>query len=273
MKKSTYLILLFASLFFANCEEVVDVNLDTAPPRLVVEATIQWQKGTLGNNQFIKLTTTTAYFSNTIPTVSNATVYINDSNDIKYTFTEKPNTGEYYCTNFVPVLDQTYVLTVIYKGQTYTATESLKSVAPISRIEQNDQGGFSGNEIEIKSYFNDPADQDNFYLYHYGYANKLKSIYYVDEDRFYQGNEFFSISQNDEIKKGDAIEITHYGISKAYYNYLSVLLSIAGQTGGGPFQSPPATVRGNLVNTTDGANYALGYFSLSETDTKNYTVQ
>jgi hypothetical protein len=54
---------------------------------------------------------------------------------------------------------------------------------------------------------------------------------------------------------------------------MSILLSIAGNNGGGPFQSPPATVRGNIINTTNPSNYALGYFSLSEMDTKNYTIE
>ena len=53
---------------------------------------------------------------------------------------------------------------------------------------------------------------------------------------------------------------------------MQVLLSIAGNAGGGPFQSPPATVRGNILNTTDINNYALGFFSVSETASINYMV-
>ena len=54
---------------------------------------------------------------------------------------------------------------------------------------------------------------------------------------------------------------------------MSVLVSIAGNNGGGPFQSPPATVRGNIINTTNAANYPLGYFSLSEFDVLYYSVE
>ena len=157
-------------------------------------------------------------------------------------------------------------LTVIANGATYTATETLKSIAPITEIIQNNQGGFTGKNIEIKTYYNDPADESNYYLYRYTYPRQIRSSYYVDEDQFFDGNTFFSISQNDDLKSNDAIEISHYGISKAYYNYLSVLISIAGNNAGGPFQSPPATVRGNIINTTNPVNYPLGYFSLSEDD-------
>ena len=273
MKKIYFVSLLFVSLFFISCEKVVDVDLNTAPPKLVIEAAINWQKGTSGNEQKIKLSTTTDYFSTTIPKVSGATVFITNSKNMVFNFIEKPNTGEYSCTNFVPILNEAYTLTIIYKGETYTAQETLLPVASIESIAQNNEGGFTGKDIEIKTFYSDPANVDNFYLYKYKYSSQVKLDYYVDEDTYFQGNTFFSLSQNDELKIGDEIEITHFGISKEYYNYMSILLSIAGNNGGGPFQSPPATVRGNIINSTNPSNYALGYFSLSEMDTKNYTIE
>jgi len=258
---------------FNGCEDVIDVDLNTAPPKLVVEASINWYKGTSGNEQKIKLTTTTDYYSNEIPKVSGATVFVKNSSNATFNFIENPNTGEYFCTNFIPVLNETYTLTVISKGQTYTATETLKPVAPITKIVQNNQGGFDGKTIEIKAYFNDPATEENYYLFGYSYENQLLNNYFVGEDTFFQGNEFFSISQNDELKKGDKIDIRHFGISKTYSNYMKVLISVAGSSNGAPFQSPAATVRGNIINTTNFDNYALGYFSVSEADAKKYDVQ
>ena len=146
-------------------------------------------------------------------------------------------------------------------------------VAPITKIVQNNEGGFAGKNIEIKTYYMDPANETNYYLYKYLYSSQAKKDYYVGLDEFYQGNEFFSFSQSDNLKVGDKIVVSHYGISKAYYNYMNVLIEIAGSVGGRPFQSPPTTVRGNIINTTDAANYPLGYFSLSEVDSKNYTVE
>ncbi|MBS7230876.1 DUF4249 domain-containing protein [Flavobacterium psychroterrae] len=273
MKKATLLIVLFISIFVTSCEEVVDVDLDTAPPKLVIEAAINWQKGTTGNQQTIKLSTTTGYFENVIPTVSGATVFIQNSQNEHFNFTEIPKTGRYVCTNFKPVIDETYILTVISNGITYNATEMMKPVAPITRIEQNDEGGITGDEIEVRAFYNDPPDVDNFYLYKYVYSNKITSTYYVSEDKFFQGNEYFSSSDDDDLKIGDEVEITHYGISKQYYNYMSILVSIAGNNSGGPFQSPPATVKGNIMNITNKENYPLGYFSLSEIDIKKHKIQ
>ncbi|MWB95380.1 DUF4249 family protein [Flavobacterium sp. GA093] len=273
MKKIPLLIVFFLTIFFTGCEEVVDVDLDPAPPKLVIEAAINWKKGTTGNQQIIKLTTTTGFFENVVPTVSGATIFVKNSSNQQFDFVEVGKTGRYVCSNFTPVINETYILTVISNGNTYTATETLTAVAPIKKIEQNNEGGFTGDEIEVRTFYDDPADENNYYLYKYVYSNKITSNYYVDEDKFFQGNEFFSISDDEDLKAEDVIEVTHIGISKQYYNYMTILISIAGSSSGGPFQSPPATVKGNIINTTDKANYPLGYFSLSEIDSRKYTIE
>jgi hypothetical protein len=273
MKKAIQITVLLLSFLFVSCEEVIDVNLNTGPPKLVIEASINWLKGTSGNVQKIKLTTTTGYFSTVIPPVSGATIFITNSSNTQFKFIESPKAGEYISSNFIPVINEVYVLTVVHNGATYTATERLKSVSPITKIIQNDEGGFTGKNIEIKTFYNDPADESNYYLYKYSDSSQPIIRYYADEDTFYQGNEFFSISQNDDLKIGDNVTVSHYGISKEYYNYINILVSISGGNGGGPFQSPPATVRGNIINTTNTGNYPLGYFSLSEVDTRSYIIQ
>lgn len=261
------------AVLFGSCEEVVNVELNTSAPKLVVEASINWYKGTPGNEQKIKLTTTTDYYSNSIPKVLGATVTVKNSDGVIFNFIETPDSGLYVCTNFTPVLNETYTLEIVTNGITYKATETLKKVAPITQIKQNTLSGFSGDIIEVKSFFNDPADEENYYLYQFNYKSTDKPEFFADSDEFYNGNEFYSIGFNDEIKTGDAIKITHFGISKAYFNYMNILLSIAGNTNGGPFQSPPISAKGNIINTTNQDNYALGYFSLSEADAKDYTVQ
>lgn len=273
MRKIIYILGIAVALFLNSCQDVVPIALNTAPPKLVIEASINWKKGTDGNQQKIKLTTTTDYFGTEIPTVSGATIFIKNSANTTFQFTESATKGEYTCNNFIPVINQSYTLTVISEGATYKASEILKSVAPITEIIQNNEGGFTGKNKEIKSYYTDPANEANYYLYRYIYSNEVKSNFYVDQDEFFDGNKFFSISQKDDLKSDDVIEVSHYGISKSYYNYMIVLVSIAGNNGGGPFQSPPATVKGNIINTTNSINYPLGYFSLSEIDIKNYTIK
>jgi hypothetical protein len=273
MKTYKYILAIIIAVLVSSCEDVVQVDLDTAAPRLVINGSIEWLKGTAGNEQKIRLTTTTGYYSNTIPTVSGAVVLVTNSDNVTFNFAEEvPNSGIYLCHDFVPEMDKTYVLTVSLNGETYTATETLKSVSPITHIEQNNEGGFTGDEIEIKTYFNDPDLVDNYYLFRYKASSLAIPYYGVDEDEFFQGNEFFGYFSHEDIKSGDTVGITIYGVSKRYFEYMNKLILIA-EGGGGPFSTPPATVRGNIVNQTNPGNYALGYFNLSETDFRNYILE
>jgi hypothetical protein len=61
-------------------------------------------------------------------------------------------------------------------------------------------------------------------------------------------------------------------MSLRYYNYINKLINIVGSTGN-PFATPPATLRGNIINQTDANNFPLGYFHMSEVDTEEYTIQ
>ena len=273
MKNIAFIFLLFIAIFTASCEDVIDLNLDTAEPKLVISASINWKKGSNGNQQKIILSTTTSFYNKDIPKVSGAIITVKNSSNVTFKFIESTTKGEYVCSNFIPVINEKYTLSVVSNGETYTATEVLQAVAPITVIEQNNEGGFTGDQIEIKTFYKDPTNQANYYLYRYSYSNQIKSNYYVDQDEFFNGNTFFSVSQNDDLEKGDKVDVTHFGISKQYYNYMSVLVSISNNAGGGPFQSPPATVRGNIINTTKFDNYPLGYFALSEVDTKSYIIQ
>jgi hypothetical protein len=291
MKNTSLIFAIFLAFFLNSCQDVVDIPLDTANPKLVIDASINWEKGTTGANQTIILSTTTNFYDKTVPVVSGATVTITNSQNVAFNFIEKPNTGEYFCKNFVPLIDETYTLTVVNKGETYTATESLKSVAKIETptikifeadgktevkitngISQEKQKGFIGDALKIRAFYKDPADIENYYLYQYKFSNETKSNYSVANDVFNKGNDAFSIDFKDKLVPGDNVEIAHYGISKSYYNYMNVLLSVAGSQGGGPFQSPPATVRGNIVNKTNFDNYPLGYFSLNESSSVTHVI-
>jgi hypothetical protein len=274
IKTTLVLFTIISSLLtLVSCEDVIDVDLNTTAPKLVIDASIKWQKGTIGNEQTIKLSTTTGYYENTIPAVTGAIVFITDSNSIQYDFNEDIGTGNYICTNFNPIIDETYVLTVIHDGQTYTATETLISSPTIDSVAQNNEGGFTGEDIEVKFFFQDNGLQDNFYLIQFNTSFLSLPEYDVVDDEFFQGNQMFGLYFNEDLEATNELTFTLHGISERYYNYMNVLLGVAGNNGGSPFQTPPATVRGNIVNQTNFDNYALGYFRLSEIDTMSYTVQ
>lgn len=273
MKNIKILLAILTVIFFSSCEEVVHVDLETAAPRLVVDASLNWLKGTDGSQQTITLTTTTGYYEPEVPVVGGATVFVTNSTGTVFDFIEEPGTGRYNCTNFIPVINETYTLTVISGGQTYTATETLFAVPDITSIQQDDEGGFLGDEVEVRYFFQDNGAEDNWYLSRFDSPVQDYPEYDAMEDRFNQGNEMFNFYSHEDLEPGMELGIRLFGISERYYNYMMQIISISeGGAGGGPFQTPPVSVRGNIVNQSDINNFALGYFRVSEEVTTTYTV-
>jgi hypothetical protein len=275
MKLFKQLFLAICALILMQCEDVIDVDLDTIAPKLVIDASIDWEKGTAGNTQTIKLTTTSGYYDSEVPVVSGATVTVTTSSKA-FEFAEVPGTGQYVCTDFEPVIGETYTLTIGYSGQRYTASETLVTAPELGdRVEQNNDGGFGGDEIEVKYYFQDNGSEDNFYMSSVQAPFVKFPVYTIDSDERSQGNLMFLVFGHEDTAQGDVLAIRLYGISERYFSYMTRLLEATGSgpMGDGPFTTIPAGVKGNIVNQNDKANYALGYFRLSEVVNINYVVQ
>lgn len=260
-------------IFLISCEKVIDVNLDTEQPRLVVDASIDWIKNTSGNRQKIRLSTTTGYYNSDFPGVSGANIVITNSANTAFNFAENPGTGEYICNNFLPVIGENYTLTIILNGETYKATETLIAAPEIEdQIIQNNNGGISGDEIEITYYYQDNVSEKNYYVF----SNKNPHIafpqYKVKDDENNNGGLNPVYYSDKDLTAGDVINIKLIAVSKRYYDYFRKILNASGSDSG-PFSTTPTSVNGNISNLTHSSNAPLGYFRLSEADTKDYTIQ
>ena len=260
--------LLFFFLTMFSCEEVVDVDLEEIPPRLVVEASLLWNDDKLQNPQYIRLSTTAPFFDEEIPPAKNAEVSVYASNGKEYFF-EEVEPGVFKHEGFPAETGVVYELEVIYENQLYTATSQFVPTPEIEYIEQNNNGGFAGEDIELKAFYTDPAGIENFYLFRFFNDGLFLQIY---NDEFTDGNQSFALFSDEELSPGDEVQFEIQGISERFYNYMYILSSQTG-AGGGPFQTQPTTVKGNIINTTERNNYAFGYFRLSETHTLHYEVQ
>lgn len=270
MKNYIYILMLLLTF---SCEDVIDVNLIDAPPKLVIDASIDWFKDTPGNEQSIKLTLTAPYFDDNVPPANGAQVVITDRNNTIFTFAEVENTGIYKTASFTPVINETYTLTIIYQGETYSATETLKSVVPIEYVEQNDEGGFTGEETELKAFYTDPVDEENYYFFEFISDIPAIPTLEVYEDEFTNGNLIFGFYTEEELETNDIVTIRNHGVSRQFYNFMFILLQQNSDAGGGPFETQPATIRGNCINQTNPGNFPLGYFRLSEVAEFVYVVQ
>lgn len=270
--KNLYILSLIILLFtVTSCEEVIDLDLDESEPRLVIDASMLWYIGTPGNNQQIKLSETIGFYEEGIEPVIDAEVIINTGNGEEFIFAHQEN-GIYQNSNFIPEFDENYTLEISYNDELYTATSSFVPVAGIDYIEQNDEGGFTREDLEVEVFFTDPAGEDNFYLFSFSNITTSKFSLEIYEDEFTDGNQVSSSYSNEDLAAENEIHITMEGISEPFYNYLFILRSQGGNNGGGPFQSQPATVKGNIVNQTKPENYPFGYFRLSEVDSTTYIV-
>lgn len=274
MKTLNIILTVVATIFLTGChEEVISVDLETAEPRLVIDASIDWIKNTTGNEQKIKLTTTTGYYNDNFPTVSEANITVTNSTNTVFDFIEILGTGEYICTNFNPIIGEAYTLTINLDGEIYTATETLIGTPKIEdTIEQNNKGGMAGDEIEITYYYQDNGAEYNYYLYRVIMRHVIFPQYSVENNEKNQGSLTPVFYSHEDLEPGDIVNLKLYGISKRYYNYMNKILLASGNDDR-PFPTTPAAVRGNIVNQTNNENFAYGYFRLSEVDIKEYTIK
>ena len=266
--KKIYIWTLLIVLLFSNCEKVVDIDVPTIEPKLIIDASFEvlFNASPVTANVVVKLKLSTDYFDETIPTVSNAIVFLTNTTDSSIiNFSDVNLNGNFTpIINFIPKDAIEYELTVIYKSETYKGRATKVKSTQIDNAMQGDETLFSGKEIEIKVAFKDNVDTENYYLF-----NFTNNLFLPLEDRFFNGTNYnFSFFyQEDEIEVPTNVTVTMSGITKDYFTYFRILQNQSGTTGGGPFQSVPSSLLGNIINTTNETNFPLGYFHISETDT------
>ncbi len=281
MKTYFKLAILFLTMSLTSCDDVIDVDVQKGPSRLVIEASIDWEKGTSGSDQTIKLSKSTPYFDqNTNAAVTNASVrVVKDDDDTEFIFTHQ-NDGAYTNTGFVPVIGQSYTLEVIHEGETYTANETLTAVTDITEVNQSKEKE-DEDLLEINIFFPDPETEENYYLLKIQRQGDLLPTLIDFDDEFTDGNLipfWYEIDENDEesairepFKSGDIVDISLFGISEAYSKYMQILIEQS--EGAGLFSSTPVPLKGNCINTTTPGNYPFGYFRLTQVVKTSYTFQ
>lgn len=267
MKHLFIYINLVLSLFFISCEDVVTLDLDTAKEKLVIDALLKTEGNT--SLQTIKLSKTTPFYADQANPQLNAQVWITTDTNRTFYFIDENNNGNYICRDFE--MDETamYTLHVISENQTYEATANFYATPEIEDITVTADGGFSGEDYEIKIYYQDNPNQENFYQLienSEGYND-----YKITSDSFSNGDLMYFIIFNDELESGDTFTVKFSETSKLYYQYMNRILSIS-QDSGNPFASPIGEIRGNILNTTNNQNYPLGYFSLHKEYTRTVVI-
>ena len=272
----SFLILILA---FTSCTDVIELEVPSEVPRLVIEASINWEKETAGNNQGIKLSMSSPYFdTNGAVSVLGASVKItNDTDGTVFIFTDNSD-GTYSTDSFVPVLNNSYTLEVINEGETFIAQESLKPVPDILSVYQSTDYFFQ-DLLEVNFDFLDPESGANYYYIKFQEQADLLPSLSTLKDEFINGN-LITISnerrENEDINQvayapGDAVDMELYGISKEYYDYMTILINQS--ESGGPFDTTPVALKGNCINQTNPDTDAYGYFRITQVSKATYVFE
>ena len=280
--KPTYifsLLMLFAVT--VSCTDVVDVEVPEGPERLTIEASLDWERGTSGNDQTILLSTSTPFFNDEkfVPVTGAIVRVTNTDNGTEFVF-EDQNNGRYTTSDFIPIIGNAYALEILYNGERYTATETLYAASEITEVTQSTEDGEDDEALEVNVSFLDPANIENYYFLRMQSRNDLFPELFYIKDEFIDGNEFTvyyeKVEDDDdnieEFKPGDIVDFSFMGISEQYHDYLR-LLTEQYESAGEPFSPPPVPLVGNCINEDDPDNFPYGYFRVTEMISGTYRFQ
>jgi hypothetical protein len=280
-------------LALSSCEDVIDVNLNRTPPRLVVDAWLTDQPG----EQTIKLRLTASYLDNNpAPRVSGATVTVQDNEGKLYEFTDPDNNGDYVwmpTENAVfGTIGNTYTLQVVYQGQTYQAVSRLNPTVAVETItyekrapQLNRQEGYwatlvardrpeTGNCYWIRtykngSYLNKPGEIN--LAYDAGFANTGLNNQAFIQPIAEQINPQ-AIDNEPPYQPGDQVRVEIWSISGSAYNFLSQAQSE--MTNSGLFATVPSNTESNVRNISgESERVAQGFFCVSAVSSGEVKIQ
>lgn len=278
MKK--FIIYLIVVLSLNACEDVVNVEINSFTPSLVVEGSIYHYLDRSTMEQTIQLSEVADFLDQSGATpVVDARIEVTDGQN-SYQFSHTID-GKYNAE--VPTqIGRTYSLKIDYKDQTIEAEETLVGVTSIDSIytifEEETTFVESGYFVKIDS--KDEPGVDNYYHWKQ-FVNDTFAIIpdpgnqadLIATDEFFNGQPFLGYKPNEEIamELGDHVRVEQIGITKEYYDYL---FQVFGQTLAQPIigSTPPTKIIGNLYNRTSTDNFVLGYFSAASIATAETIV-
>lgn len=261
----------------SSCTKVIEFDLNSSLPRLVVEGSITTET----KAHVVKLTKTSNYYYNqTAPIVSGADVSISDGTNT-FVLTESPVGSGVYKTadNVAGQINSTYTLTIVSDGKTYTATSRLDPVAPIDSIEVKQLFesffGITDSSYTLSLYTVEPAGAEpDYYFWKYSVNNipqtdTLRRISFQD-DALINGSPIidvpiFGIPQ-DRIEVGDTVTLYQYSTDKKFLDFIMGFM-LETDWRGTPFDGPPANPPTNLTNG------AIGFFYASDVISSSRIVQ
>jgi len=272
------LMLLGLLVLVISCEDVIEVDVPTEEPRLIIDALIRIDVNQELSQPTIKVSLTGSFFGTTPVTgLTDITItnldFDNAGGGNAIILEEvEPNSGIYrdpdpVGTDFLT--DGRLILQLTHEDRIYFARTEFVPTVPIDNLEQGDETLFDDEDTELKVTITDDAQSDDFYILDFQSGEFLAL-----EDEFFNGQTFeFSYFLERDLVAGEELTVSILGADQTFFNYVDLLVEQT-QDDGGVFETPVATARGNIFDVTDLDNtevfdnvnqpdvFPLGYFAV-----------
>jgi hypothetical protein len=242
--------------------EVTDINLDNSDKHLVVEGLITDQPGPYS----VKLSLSTNFYNKEIERVEDAFVTITDNLGNRDVLT-RSEAGLYQTDSLEGKIGNTYTLTVIYNGQTYSSVSRMTdgiTIDSVNYIFQKETLVFDEGYY-LNVFGTEAPEEGNYYRWYIAEDDTLDKDILLDNDKFLN-RRIENVMIQRAFDKGDKARIEVHSLSEEEYKYYIGLQNVL-DNDGGFFSSPPKNPIGNI------SNGALGIFRASKVSSKEVVIE
>ncbi len=293
MRKVFKYLLLLSIIGMYACEDVIDIDVESASGDLVIDAWIDNRNQT----QQINLTLAQGYFDNTNPSIAaGAEVVVN--NITKGQSFEFESNSSYYSwspqnTEQLGEVGDVLQLFISYEGQEYTAETSIMRVPSVDSITQEfiddevflDDGIYTeffardfsgtGDAYWIKTYkngefLNDATEINIAFDAGFDAGSMVDGIIFIPPIRDL-ANELDGDGLPIAWESGEEIRVEIHSLTEPAFNFMEITRDQISNGSNGIFALPLANVRSNIVKS-DGSS-ALGFFNVAAVSSMEKTIE
>ena len=260
-----YTFILVVITLFA-CEKVVELPIEDAAPKLVVEAVAK----SLPGESYILLSKSIGFYDDPVEVnwVDGANVQVVDESGEVFTFAGTGMPGEYRHPTFYLEPNQFYDLKVEAEGQELNSESrtltipQIDSLFAFQQISTDLQGNPDTSNILIYTVSDNPVEK-NFYRFVLWVNGEKDDEIFIETDDLGNGatytSPFFGIS----FDSGDHIYAELWSMTKDNYAYFSALYTNLNQS---PFSAAPSDLPSNIEGG------GIGYFGAFMVDTASIII-
>jgi len=236
-------------LLISSCEEKIDLDLNKAAARVVIDA----QLSDASSVQRIRVSRSVGFDDPVNSSgIKDATILVKDNQNRSYSFQYEKD-GYYIHRNFKPVSGMIYTLHVTVQKQQYSSTSQMPSYVAVDSTGISEKNLAGETFFFVALTFKDPAKVSNYYLYTLSINGGPFRFASAESDQFNDGlNVTHYISDlATNLSPGDEVTVRRYCVDEKTYRYWNEYQH------NNLSNAAPSNPRSNISNN------ALGYFSVA----------